>query len=228
MYGGVDEVAAIPGGALLARADGDVWRSPDRGETWTPTGSNTERWVVLGATAYGVSPDGVLASHDGGETWRPTGLDAPVRALATSDDAVYALTETRVLRLDGDTWREVGDVTGLEALSTLAMAGEHVFVARGMPWTNDAVTTMWRLSPGDDTWTSVRQSQDLTAGVDALMVADGRILVGRPARSISWSDDLGETWNSDGGPAFASMFAADDGFVYTTGEWSFMRSEDGG
>ena len=229
MYGGgVDEVAAIPGGALLARVAGDVWRSPNRGETWTPTGGNTERWVVVGATAYGVSPDGVLASHDGGETWRPTGLDGPLRALATSDDAVYALTETQVLRFDGDAWREAGDVAGLEALSALAVAGEHVFVARQAPWTEDAVTTMWRLSPGDDTWTPVLQNQDMIDGVDALTAADGRILVGRPVRSILWSDDLGKTWNSDGGPAFANTFAADDGFVYTTGEWSFMRSEDGG
>jgi hypothetical protein len=229
MYGGgVEEVAAIPGGVLLARAAGEMWRSPDRGETWAPTGGNTERWAVLGSTAYGVSPDGVLASRDGGETWEATGLDAPVRALATSDNAVYALTESRVLRYDGVVWHEVSDVTGLEALSTLAVAGEHVFVARGMSWTEGTVTTMWRLSPGVDTWTPVLQNLDLTDGVDALTAVDGRILVGRPRRSILWSDDLGETWHSDGGPAFANTFAADDGFVYTTGEWSFNRSEDGG
>ena len=151
MYGGgVQEVAAIPGGALLARAAGGVWRSPDRGDTWTPTSGTTGGWVVLGSTVFGLSADGVVASDDGGETWLPTGLGAPVRVLATSDDAVYALTETTVLRYDGAAWHAVADVSSLEDPSLLAVAGEHMFVSRQAVWTQESVETLWRMSPGQD------------------------------------------------------------------------------
>ncbi|MEO2004555.1 MAG: hypothetical protein ABGY41_10675, partial [Candidatus Poribacteria bacterium] len=229
MYGGgVQEVAAFPGGALLARAAGGVWRSPDRGGTWMLAGVSTDGWAVLGSTVFGLSADGVVASDDGGKTWRLTGLDAPVRVLATSDDAVYALTETRVLRFDGVAWHEVADVSGLEDPSLLAVAGEHLFVSRQAVWTQESVDTLWRMSPGVDSWTPLLQSQHLVDGVEALASFGGRILVGRPASNLLWSDDLGETWENTGGPSFARKFAADAGFLYPTGERWLARPDDGG
>ena len=66
--GGVEEVIALRGGVVLASAMGAVWRSPDRGESWTPAPDQTHGWVPVGATVYGVSPDGVFASLDGGQT----------------------------------------------------------------------------------------------------------------------------------------------------------------
>jgi hypothetical protein len=119
-------------------------------------------------------------------------------------------------------------VSSLEDPSLLAVAGEHMFVSRQAVWAEEAVDTLWRMSPGVDSWKPLLQSQHLVDGVEALTSFDGRILVGRPASNLLWSDDLGETWENTGGPSFARKFAADAGFLYTTGEWWFARSDDGG
>ena len=126
MYGGgVDEVIALRGGGLLARAGGGVWRSPDRGDSWAPAPDQTHGWVAVGGAVYGISPDGVLASHDAGRTWRPTGLTVSPRALAVSGDTVYALSETRVFRFGDGAWHEIGDVAGLGEIWSRVVYGDQ-------------------------------------------------------------------------------------------------------
>jgi photosystem II stability/assembly factor-like uncharacterized protein len=138
----------LAGGVLLEddQPVGAVYRSPDGGATWNqvfalPAGIvydllETEPGNVYAATGPG---GGVFKSDDGGSEWYPlpqSGEGTHVHALLRSSSGdLYAALETpeggRLLRSvnAGESWEEVGDLTGTRALYALAEAGEWLYAA---------------------------------------------------------------------------------------------------
>lgn len=98
----------------MGAADGGVWKSTDRGETWTPT-MDYENAIAMGALAIDTrNPDvlyagtgemssnidaytgaGIFKTLDGGATWRPIGLTnvgafSRIIVHPSSSDIIYA------------------------------------------------------------------------------------------------------------------------------------------
>ena len=87
MYGGgVDEVVAMPGGGVLARAGGGVWRSADRGDSWTAAPDVTHGWLQpatpsMGSHRLGCSRRPTVVGRDGPPGWTPLFRHYPRQAM---------------------------------------------------------------------------------------------------------------------------------------------------
>lgn len=103
---------------------GNVWRSTDRGDTWTLIHSGSRLFSsfvaspLVEGTYYGGAQGEVGRSRDSGQTWEYFSAGLPeeiyVTALAldpTDPDIVYAVAAPRVYRSTdgGETWAPLGD-----------------------------------------------------------------------------------------------------------------------
>ncbi len=122
-YGGVIwSLLAAPEGILYAGASGGaVFRSEDRGNSWTQlniglTSRDVRALAVLGNSLYaGTEWDGVFRSDDGGNSWMSVGLrtsvvQSVIQSLAVMGTTLYAGTwGGGVFRSDdgGDSWMPI-------------------------------------------------------------------------------------------------------------------------
>ncbi len=161
-----------PQGILFAAANGRIFRSADRGETW----KGTARAEFGGANDIAVSPSRVLfatdlgihASDDGGTTWRDIhhGLSgqfiSAVAAAPSAPRVIYASTEgIGLYRTDdrGELWRRLPDFPGDGTVSKIlveASDSERVYVLLdsssdggvaisengGLTWTRGSITQL--------------------------------------------------------------------------------------
>lgn len=109
-----------------------IFRSNDRGETWTPAGPGvTDPFILSLATAKdgtvyaGTFRGGVFRSRDEGKTWHPVNAGLKrfeIKALLVSGEELYAGTGDGVYRLNaaGDRWSVV--TTGLDDILVHALA----------------------------------------------------------------------------------------------------------
>ncbi len=156
-HGDVRALAVDPGDhAALAASERGVFRSVDRGLTWTPTASLPARVLALaigegGAGTFAATAgEGVFVSRDAGATWTKTGLrrtyvtalhldrGAPGRVLAASPDGVLSSAD------GGTTWK-LARVDAVEALGGAASGGELAAGARGV-LRREAPSAPWRES----------------------------------------------------------------------------------
>src|SRR5204863_9046036 len=92
----------------VAAGDVGLYRSRERGETWTivlPAGFVTAVAVTQGSPSVVYAGMGwsanVRKSVDGGDTWIDTGLAGPVQLLAASGSTVYAVTSGILFKSTG-------------------------------------------------------------------------------------------------------------------------------
>ena len=129
----VQALALVGKDTLYAGSFGHgVFRSGDRGATWSPAGTGVTDPFILslatgkdGAVYAGTFRGGVFRSRDKGKSWQPVngGLKRlEVKALMVSGEDVYAGTGDGVYRLDhgGDHWSVV--TTGLDDILVHALA----------------------------------------------------------------------------------------------------------
>jgi photosystem II stability/assembly factor-like uncharacterized protein len=159
------------GGRVTAlSAAGDTWfavttqgvfRSNDRGTSWTPAlnGDNAKAHDYLTLAADGERVfigrrEGMMASDDNGATWRPVKLPTGLTVLAslalTPDDTLWAGGREGVFysRDNGDSW------TALERLPVVAVNGltwdstlNRLIVTCGVG------TVIYSIDPRDQSWT---------------------------------------------------------------------------
>jgi hypothetical protein len=118
-------------------ADGGVFATVDRGQSWTDTGSmNSPFLASVGTSLFGQTLlDGFVRSKDGGKTWRAAGKGLPgaaVLCLAASGQALLVGTGKGlyVSTDDAASWTSAG--SGLPPASpvqSLATAGTRIFAA---------------------------------------------------------------------------------------------------
>jgi photosystem II stability/assembly factor-like uncharacterized protein len=109
-----------------------IFRSSDRGATWTPAGTGVTDPFILslatakdGAVYAGTFRGGVFRSRDEGKTWQPVNAGLKrfeIKALLVSGEELYAGTGDGVYRLNepGDRWSVV--TTGLDDILVHALA----------------------------------------------------------------------------------------------------------
>lgn len=109
-----------------------VFRSNDRGTTWSPAGTGVTDPFILslatakdGAVYAGTFRGGVFRSRDEGKTWQPVNAGLKrfeVKALLVAGDELYAGTGDGVYRLNeaGDRWSVV--TTGLDDILVHSLA----------------------------------------------------------------------------------------------------------
>ncbi len=202
-------LAVAPSGAvyLAARTLGvaPLWRSDDRGETWTPLPvplAPKSSVVALHATPTGT----VLAGHrglhrsaDDGETWT-TVLEEDDLAIAVTSDpidgTVYTGTGDGVLRStdDGATWEAIGP----NEATVTAMWAEGGVLLAGVLGFNFNPSGIMRSSDGGFTWESVLVTG--CCGVNSIVSIGSEILAANsssaPGNRVFRSSDRGLSWES--------------------------------
>ena len=154
-YGGeILTIYAAPKGVLFAGTEGaGIFRSTDRGNSWTPlnTGLHYEpgegftgvtAFAQKGDTFYAGTRDTLHASTDGGNTWHPVpNFRNPesISGIVVIDDRIYVGTlNTGVWYSDddGDSWLQMNDgfiprlIRGLSSVGTTLIAGTNGGVFR--------------------------------------------------------------------------------------------------
>ena len=164
-YGGeILAIHAAPKGVLLVGTEGGgIFRSTDRGDSWTPvnTGLRFEPensfWSVTafaqkGETLYAGTRDGLYRSTDGGNTWHHVSTFREyesISGLVVIEDRIYVGTlNTGVWYSDdGDLWMQVNDGLGPKLISELTGVGTTLVAATGR--------AVFRKKADEDAWTSI-------------------------------------------------------------------------
>ena len=162
-------ILAAAGDVVDGIKTGGIYRSADRGETWTaaahdPITVYRVRELSDGTMIAGAQRSCILRSGDGGATWtasRPQGLDdSKLYCLAVdADDRVYLGTGARLLRSEdaGDCWQVIGD--GLDGVTVYELSAHPggvllVSTSSGMFRSEDAGLTFrpvpWPVGNGAD------------------------------------------------------------------------------
>ncbi len=186
----------------------DVWRSTDKGATWTEVNANPG-WTIRGDQSSVVLPDGSIVTMGGGynDTWR------------SSDN--------------GATWTEVNASagwTGRSYLSSVALPDGSIVILGGNAypgWDND----VWRSTDDGATWIEMtagaewagRYSQSAVAMADGSIVVIGGVTSSGYANDVWRSTDMGATWTEMTARAgwsarySQSSFMLPDGNILTIG-----------
>jgi hypothetical protein len=224
--GSISWLAAAPtaDGArhVFAATSVGVFRSVDRGLTWSPLGGASR---VAGVEVVAPSPryaeDGIVLAgalqglfrwREGGSGWDHLLAGSRVLALAVTpgdptarpDGAgltILAGTETDgvlVSRDGGRTWE--GANAGLLDLEVLALAVSPTFEQDGLAYASTP-TAVYRTRNGAESWREVDLSSSAAEDVGAQCLTlsadfaeDGVLLVGGVDRCLRRSDDRGRSW----------------------------------
>lgn len=144
-----------PGRWYVAYATGGLWRSDDRGNTWTP--------LFDGQSAYAIGD--VAVSEDGATIWVGTGENNSQRT---------SYSGTGVFRSDdsGATWRHVG-LEGTHRIGRIVLDPKDPKVAYvgalGALYTRNPERGVYKTTDGGKTWEHVLKLDDKTGVIDLVM-----------------------------------------------------------
>jgi predicted neuraminidase len=228
-----------------------LWRQPE-GEVllFYKAGPSPETWSAF-----------VKRSHDGGRTWSepellPAGILGPIKnkpiagrgreiVAGTSVESYRAWTSWVEISPDGGrTWSRHGPVVvsgvphgNIQPSLWRCSDGRLRMVVR----TTERVGRICLAESGDDgrTWTLARPTSlpNPNAGIDAVKLADGRVLLaynhtpkGRSPLNLAVSADDGDTWqmrrvleSEPGEYSYPALIQAGDGEVHVTYTWRRER-----
>jgi hypothetical protein len=189
--------------AVFAAGDGGLYRSRDRGESWTmvaPHGVATAVTITREPSpavyvGFGWSSN-VLRSVDGGDTWIDTGLAGPVQLLASSGNTVYATTSERVFRSSGGAPWVAANGSSHDVLSGFVTG---FAVDPGDPQVAYAGTSdsLFKTTSGGAAWTSVWGFTSYTGAI-AIAPSDPSTVFVQSSMGNLISHDSGQTWLPSG------------------------------
>jgi photosystem II stability/assembly factor-like uncharacterized protein len=210
----------IPGTVLALAGDGEVilaglhdvgvFKSTDGGVTWESSSSGLSargfsQLIPADGSLYAMGPqEGVWRSANGGKSWGAiAGIMAhgPLSALAVPADKrpLVAGQEDGIVRPEGDDWKVVCDVPGIQALA--------VHPKEGIGWAGTIDGRLLATRDGGETWEEVSSpcegQEVLSIVISPVFDVDRTVFMGtaiaaaegKPARVALWrSTDAGETW----------------------------------
>lgn len=238
---------AAPSGRLYHQpfGDGVIFRSLDRGATWSPLAPLPD--VLFELTEEAGAPDRLWAasnplmhSTDGGASWSPVRLSTPVSRVASPAPRVVLAGGCGIQRSTngGRTWTQLltcdfddGDVDLIRRLDVLPRWP-------GAAWADvearrSGEGTTWKVLLSLDsgrTWRTLAQSTNFAT---VLRAAGSRgVLYLQRDNSLRRSDDAGATWTPIALPGRILSFAVDsvdpDVLYVSTRQRGVLRSTDGG
>ena len=227
------------GGTLFAATVGGVYRSTDKGASWTPSGAGihsgafVNALIVNGTTLFaGTTRYGMHRSTDNGETWQQVNTGLPslptVYALAVSGSFLYAGLNNGLFRSsdNGTSWIQLSN--GLPAdtfVFRIAVAGTTLFLSK----LNGG--ELFRSTDNGLTWTPSGSGLPVTTVV--ALVANGTTLLAGSAGGLYRSINNGDSWERilSGLPTTAnirSILLASSGIYLGTISHGIYRSVSGG
>ena len=186
-YGGdIGALYAAPKGVLFVGTGGaGIFRSTDRGDTWTPVNTGLhfepgEGFVTVtafaqkGDTLYAGTQDGLYASTDGGDTWHHVSTFRRYESISSimviGDRLCIGTLNTGVwYSEDGDSWIQVNDGLGPMLVHELSGIGTTLVAA-----TNNGV---FRKRANEDSWTPIN-TDAVSQPVNIELVNKARIDMG--------------------------------------------------
>ena len=243
-YGGeVRALYAAPKGVLLAGTWGaGIFRSTDRGNTWTPVNTGlayepgegfvyVEVFAQKGETLYVGTQGGLYASTDGGNTWHPVPnfrKHESISGIVVIGDRIYVGTlNTGVWYSDDDggSWLQVNDGFGPKSVRELSSIGTTLIAG--------SENRLFRKRANEDALTAINddffvQQVESFAVMDDILYVGAYTSEGELFKSKDEGDSLtGITPENIGNPviALATFGATVYAGMYGSG---IFRSDDGG
>ena len=243
-YGGeVRALYAAPKGVLLAGTWGaGIFRSTNRGNTWTPANTGlayepgegfvyVEVFAQKGEVLYVGTQNGLYASTDGGNRWHPVSnfrKRESISSIAVIGDRIYVGTlNTGVWYSDDDggSWQQVNDGFGPKSVHELSRIGTTL-IAGGE-------NRLFRKRANEDALTAINDAF-FVQQVESLAVTEGLLYVGAYTSEgeIFKSHDEGDaltriTAEKMGNPIIALAVFGATVYAGTYGSGVF-RSDDSG
>ncbi len=224
-------------GMLYAVVEDLVWRTPDRGQTWTRL--NIETGEVLSVPALSVDSsnglylgilDGVWVSHDSGITWSHT-LSSPVPKVdnqcyqieTSTAGTVFAATQYGLFQSTdhGQSWQP--DTFGLPKTKAEAV----IVGGDGSVYAEDGSEQLYRSSNDGFSWSKIGSSAGITAETSSGIFFE-------LTRLLSRSQDSGQHWQSLSVPdantsrTLFSVYLDSHGYLYASTDSGIYRSNDNG
>ncbi|MCC6316388.1 MAG: hypothetical protein IT361_01760 [Gemmatimonadaceae bacterium] len=200
-FGGrIDDIESIPGNLstiFIGTAGGGVYRSTNRGTTWTAVFDRDGTSTSIGDIA--------IAPSDPNVVWVGTG-EANNRQSSTWGDGIYRSLD------GGETWKHMGlrETQHIGRIVIHPRDPNTVFVAAvGHLWGSNPQRGLYRTRDAGRTWERVLTGNDVTGAIDVALDPDGRTLYaamyqrqrkgygfvgGGPGSGLFRSRDGGDTW----------------------------------
>jgi len=209
-------ICAGDSGVMLAGADGDIFRSTDRGSTWLEVmDDSSERYGVIthyfGDTLFTGGSWGIYRSTDNGLTW--SNVDS------TNPDTSYAYRKFNYITcftVAANGYIYAGTGSGLDTYSY----GIRVSKDRGSTWTyaNNGITK------------SIPDTTDSNAYITSLAAMGDTVFAA--SAHLYRSTDNGQSWQAVGDPLFynnesGAIISTTKGLIVPTRN-SFYLTTDGG
>ncbi len=181
--------------------NGGIYRSTNRGESWTPVNTGLPANLTVNAFAAsgtylfaGTSGRGVFRSTDNGQSWTAVNEDLPslgVAAFAVSGTSLFAgLTTDGVWRSadNGQSWTEMNAGLAPRNVRALAAPGTALFASV-------ADVGVFRSTDNGASWTAAHTGFAPNATINAFEVSGTTLLAGTAGGAIYRSTDNGQSWS---------------------------------
>ncbi len=221
-------------GTLLVASDSTVYRSTDRGVTWTwsgngfPSGTTVSSFAVSGEHVATNTAAGVFSSTDGGQSWQlqrainPLGANSGACVWADTN-LIIAYPDSGIFRFGGGTWTEVDssfDVGTFTADGNILFAGS---------------ATMGTLRSTDQGATWTQCTHGMVGTYISQLTTFGSTILASTFSGVYRSTDQGQSWTQASPPGIrfrltnlADPLANDGVTILEAHDDQIYRSYDGG
>jgi photosystem II stability/assembly factor-like uncharacterized protein len=231
-------IALDPNGVLYVGTSfvgGGVFRSPDRGQTWSPMSMGLGTSIVDSITIDPAVPTrlfagtavGLYVSSDSAATWNEVdgGLPAGRGPVVFSSNAIYAAVGPQIFKSsdNGGTWAAASN--GLSPRPVLSLSNNNNKLSAGT-----AGPGVFTSGNGGNTWTAGNTGLRGSI-IRAVASVPGHLWVGTHANGAAHSVDRGATWaQSDAGVDVEVMLIdpATPATVYALADRKLVKSTNTG